>query len=65
VRHVQQQCPNEAIRQVIRQVHVLALDVYLAILAYCAAGHYAGSGFYRKVDGLCKERPFLYVMVAY
>jgi hypothetical protein len=65
VRHIQQQRSNEPIRQVIPQVHVLALDVYLAILICCAAGRYAGSGFYGKVDGLHKERPFLYVMVAY
>ena len=47
------------------KIHVLGLDVYLAILICCAAGRYAGSGFYGKVDRLHKERPFLYVMVAY
>src|ERR1039458_9360120 len=65
VRHILQQRSNEPIRQVIRQVHVLAFDVYLAILVRCASGRYAGSGFYRKVDGFRKERAFLYVMVAY
>jgi hypothetical protein len=65
VRHIQQQRSNEPIRQVIRQVHVFALDMYLAILVRCAAGRYAGSGFHRKVDGLRKEWPLLYVLVAY
>src|ERR1700677_3058069 len=61
VRHIQQQRSNEAIRKVIRQIHVLALDVYLAILVCYAAGRYAGSCFYDKVDGLHEKRPSLYV----
>jgi hypothetical protein len=65
VRNIQQQSSNEPIRQIIRQLHVLAFDVYVAILVRCAAGRYAGSSFHREVDGLRKERPLLYVMVAY
>ena len=36
-RHIQQQRSDESIRHVIRQVDVLAFDVYLAILVRCAA----------------------------
>src|ERR1700733_7484313 len=65
LRHIQQQGSNESIRQIIRQVDVVALEVNLAILVRCAAGRYTGSGFHGKVDGLQKERAFLHVMVTY
>jgi hypothetical protein len=65
LRRIQQQGPNESIRQIIRQVNAVALDMYVAILVRCAAGRYAGSRFHSKIDLLRKERPFLYVMIAY
>src|SRR5277367_3376826 len=56
LRHVQQQRPNKFIRQIVWQVNVVGLDLDVAILIRCAAGHYASSSFNRKVDGLHTER---------
>src|SRR3984885_5718925 len=65
LRQIQQQGSNESIRQIIRHVDVVALDVYLPTLVLRAAGCYARGSFYCKVNRLHKERPILNVMVAY